>query len=134
MIASLNRALLCRGTCSADGRIGIEELGNELSAAWYTIGTRKELEERGVLLRKGGVLGVGSTAVLNTNENNERFSQVDIRNTDRIPLTGEKLAHVIEHPTESYEVVKEQDQLAYLRIKDPETFWRLSHLLVAEVR
>ena len=112
----------------------IEQLGNELSAAWYAIGTRKQLEESGVLERKGGVLGVGSTSTLNTTASNERFKQVDTRNTDRIPLEGEKLVLVTEHPANSYEVVKDQDKLAYIQIKDPESFWRLSHYLVAEVK
>lgn len=112
----------------------IEQLGDELASAYYTIGTRKELEERGVLLHKGGVLGLGTTAILNTNVQNERFNQVDTRSTERIPLKGEKLTLVTEHPESSYEVVKEEDHLAYLRIKDPETFWRLSHYLVAEVK
>lgn len=112
----------------------IEELGNELSEAYYAIGTRKELEERGVVQRTGGVLGMGKSSMLNTAVSNERFKQVDTRNTDRIPLEGEKLTLVTEHPASSYEVVREDEKLAYLHIKDPETFWRLSHYLVAEVK
>lgn len=133
-IEEVNQQLTALDLEIARRQATIEQLGNELSEAWYTIGTRKELEDRGVLLRKGGVLGLGSTAVLNTDVSKERFSQVDTRNTDRIPLKGKKLDLVTEHPASSYEIVKEADQLAYLKIKDPDTFWRLSHYLVAEVR
>ncbi|HRH36940.1 MAG TPA: hypothetical protein PK760_01260, partial [Flavobacteriales bacterium] len=112
----------------------IEQLGDELSSAWYAIGTRKELAERGVVGRSGGVLGLGSTSTLNTAVSNDRFKQVDTRTTDRIPLEGKKLTLVTEHPAGSYEVVREQDKLAYLQIKDPNTFWHLSHYLVAEVK
>lgn len=112
----------------------IEQLGNELHTAYYAVGSGKELEEKGVVTRSGGVLGIGRTSALNEAVASNSFSSVDTRNTDRIPLDGKKVELVTEHPTGSYEIVKEQDELAYLKIKDPDAFWRLSHYLVAEVK
>lgn len=112
----------------------IEQLGNELHTAYYAVGSVKDLEESGVVTRSGGVLGIGRTSALNNAVVGNNFKTVDIRNTDRIPLEGKKVALVTEHPVGSYEIVKEQEALAYLRIKDPDAFWRLSHYLVAEVK
>lgn len=114
----------------------IEQLGNELHTAYYAIGTRKELAEKGVLERRGGVLGVGKTSELNAKASNDKFNRVDTRTLDRIPLGGEtkKIHFVSEHPLGSYEVVEDGEKLAYIRIKDSDSFWRLSHYLVAEVQ
>lgn len=112
----------------------IEQLGNELHTAYYAIGTRKELEKSGVVHRRGGVLGVGKTSEISLAATNDKFSRVDTRTADRIPLNGEKIHFVSEHPLGSYEIVEEGEKLAYIRIKDADSFWRLSHYLVAEVQ
>lgn len=112
----------------------IEQLGNELHTAWYAIGTRQELEKEGVLARTGGVLGIGRTSQMQENVADSHFHQVDMRTTERIPLEGKKVELVSEHPAGSYEIVEDGDALAYLRIKDADAFWRLSHYLVAEVK
>lgn len=111
----------------------IEQLGDQLNMAYYAIGTEKELEANGVITRSGGVLGLGRTASLNGAATSDRFRSVDARETKRIPLEGKKVDLVTEHPNGSYEIVEENEHLAYLEIKDPEAFWRLSRYMVAEV-
>lgn len=112
----------------------IEQLGNEMHTAYYAVGSAKELEEKGVVKRDGGVLGIGRSTALNSALASNGLSTIDTRSTDRIPLTGKKVELVTDHPDGSYEIVKEKDKLAYLKIKDADAFWRLSHYLVAEVR
>lgn len=112
----------------------IDQLGNELHTAYYAIGTRKELEENGVVHRRGGVLGMGKTSEISLGATNDKFSQVDTRTATRIPLSGEKIHLVSEHPDGSYEIVENGDKLDYIQIKDADSFWRLSHYLVAEVQ
>lgn len=112
----------------------IEQLGNEMHTAWYAVGSAKDLEAKGVVKREGGVLGIGRSSELNSGLAGNALSTIDTRNTERIPLEGKKVEFVTEHPEGSYEIVKEKDELAYLKIKDPDAFWRLSHYFVAEVR
>lgn len=112
----------------------IEQLGDQMNTAYYAVGSEKELEASGVITRSGGVLGLGRTAALNEAATADRFRVLDTRDTKRIPLAGEKLELVTEHPAGSYEVVEENEKLAYLEIKDPEAFWRLSRYMVAEVK
>jgi len=112
----------------------IEQLGDEMNTAWYAVGTEKELEANGVITRTGGVLGLGRTTELNDSASADRFRSLDTRVTNRIPLEGEKVELVTEHPQNSYEIIEENDHLAYLEIKDPAAFWRLSRYMVAEVK
>lgn len=112
----------------------IEQLGDQMNTVFYAVGTEKELETNGVITRSGGVLGLGRTASLNNAATMDHFKMADARETTRIPLQGEKVDLVTEHPKGSYEIVQQNERLAYLEIKDPEAFWRLSHYMVAEVK
>ena len=112
----------------------IEQQTNEMNAAWYVVGTSKELEERGVVTRTGGVIGIGKTAHMSGDVTANEFKQVDVRQVTRVPL-GVKKAHLVsEHPKDSYQIVEEGDELAYLEIKDPAAFWRMSRYMVVEVK
>jgi len=112
----------------------IEKQTNEMNTAWYVVGTSKELEDQGVVTRTGGLIGIGKTAAVNSDVANDRFKEVDVRQTSRVPL-GVKKAHLVtEHPKGSYSIVEEGDELAYLEIKDPAAFWRLSKYMVVEVK
>lgn len=112
----------------------IEQQTNEMNAAWYVVGTSKELEERGVVTSTGGFIGIGKTAQMNGDVTNNEFKEVDVRQMTRIPL-GVKKAHLVsEHPKNSYQIVEEGDELAYLEIKDPAAFWKLSRYMVVEVK
>ncbi|MEO8589587.1 MAG: hypothetical protein ABI432_09475 [Flavobacteriales bacterium] len=112
----------------------IEQQTNEMNTAWYTIGTSKELEERGVVTSTGGLIGIGKSKELSESVSASQFKQVDVRTTQRVTLEGKKAKLVTEHPKDSYTIVEEGDQLAYLEIKDPAAFWRLSKYMVVEVK
>ncbi len=112
----------------------IEQQTNEMNAAWYVVGTSKELEERGVITKTGGFIGIGKTAQMNGDVTNNEFIEVDARSTARVPLGVKKARLVTEHPKDSYRIVEEGNELAYLEIKDPKMFWKLSRYMVAEVK
>lgn len=112
----------------------IEQQTNEMNTAWYVVGTSKELEDRGVVTRDGGVIGIGKTSTMNEEVASNQFKQVDVRTTDRVPLGVKKAKLVSEHPKDSYRIVEEGDELAYLEIKDPASFWKLSKYMVVEVK
>ena len=43
----------------------LQQQTDDLNLAWYVVGERKELQERGVITREGGVLGIGRTSTVN---------------------------------------------------------------------
>jgi hypothetical protein len=112
----------------------IEQQTTLMNKAWYAIGTSKELEERGLVTRSGGFIGIGKHSTLSEEATATQFKEVDVRVANRIPLSGKKAKLVTEHPADSFVIVEEGEQLAYLEIKDPAAFWRLSKYMVVEVK
>lgn len=112
----------------------IEQQTTQMNTAWYAIGTSKELEERGLVTKSGGFIGLGKHSTLSEEATTNQFKEVDVRVANRIPLSGKKATLVTEHPLNSYTIVEGGDQLAYLEIKDPAAFWRLSKYMVVEVK
>lgn len=107
---------------------------NELNTGHFALGTFKKLKDEGILSREGGILGVGSSKAIQENFDNKYFTTVDIRSTKTIPLHTKKAKVISEHPDNSYQLVEENGQVAYLEIKNPEEFWKISKYAVIEVK
>lgn len=107
----------------------------EMNKAYVVSGTYKDLKEKGLLVKEGGVLGLGKKESLQENFSNDNlFTKVDITKTATIPVNSKTAKLVTEHPADSYEMVKdESDKIAYIEIKDPATFWKISRYAVVEV-
>lgn len=99
-----------------------------LNAAWYIIGSKKELKEQNILtntglFKKGDVMEDASV-------NKENFTQVDIRNTSDIALGTKKAKVLTTHPEGSYTIVENEDGLLTLKIIDNKLFWSVTRYLV----
>ncbi len=112
----------------------IEKKTNQLNLGHLALGTRKELKEKGLLTKEGGFLGLGGAKTIEENFNNKYFTDLDIRETTTIPLHSKKAVVISEHPDDSYSLVKEDGQVAYLQIINPEEFWKISKYAVIEVK
>ena len=113
----------------------IEELDSELNKAYWAFGTFKELKEHGIVSRDGGILGIlGTSKSIKEDLNEDYFTELDIRNSQIIPLYTKKADVISEHADSSYQFVYEDDMVAYLEIKDPKEFWKLTKYAVIEVR
>lgn len=107
---------------------------NEINTGHVAYGTYKELKEKGLLTREGGLLGIGSSLAVNQNFDPGYFTTLDIRDTKIIPLHTKKAQIISEHPNDSYQLVEEDGQIAYLQIDKPEEFWKISKYAVIEVK
>jgi hypothetical protein len=107
-----------------------------MNKAYVVSGTYKDLKEKGLLVKEGGVLGMGKKESLQENfSNDELFTTIDITKTKTIQVNSKTAKLVTEHPTNSYELVKDDaDKIAYIAIKDPENFWKISRYAVVEVK
>jgi hypothetical protein len=112
----------------------IDQQTAELNKAYYVMGTEEELEAKGVLTKEGGFIGIGKHTALNGEASTSTFTQTDVRDLHRIPVRSKKAELMSEHPANSYEMVKEDDMIAYLEIKDADAFWKLSKYAVLEVK
>lgn len=102
----------------------------ELNTAYYVVGTAKELKERGILSKEGGVVGIGSVKKLNTaNLPADAFQRIDVVRTTEIPLGAKKAKLVTSHPDGSYRLEGGNK----LVVTDANAFWSISKYLVVEV-
>jgi predicted nucleic acid-binding Zn-ribbon protein len=102
--------------------------------AYYTLGTSKELKEKGIITKEGGLLGIGKTKMLSTEANNSFFSEFDMRQLSSIPVNAKEAHLISEHPSGSYEFISENEQVASLSIKNPAEFYKFTKYIVVEIK
>ena len=101
----------------------------ELNAAYYVIGTTRELKDKKIITNEGGFIGIGGKKDIVTDLNMADFTQVDITKINEIPIMKKKVTILTSHPKSSYSIEGEKsaDKLVIL---DPKAFWSLSKVLV----
>lgn len=108
----------------------LEEKTDQLYEGYYAFGTSKELIEKNVLSKEGGLLGIGSKELLKDDFNNEYFSKIDIRKQTSFLIYAKKAELVTPHPKNSYEFKGKDGQVDSLVISKPDEFWKASRYMV----
>jgi DNA repair exonuclease SbcCD ATPase subunit len=108
----------------------------QLSAAYYIIGTEKDLKENGVITKQGGFIGIGRVEKMIEDVNDEIFTKIDIRKQTIFPIDAKKVTLVTTHPPDSYIIRKNEDTKRYysFEVTKPEEFWKTSKYLVISVK
>jgi hypothetical protein len=134
-IGQLHKEVDTMKTVVADKEYTIANQTDEMNKAYVISGTYKDLKEKGLLDKEGGILGIGGKEALQENAlKDDMFTQVDITETTTIPVNSKSVKLVTDHPANSYELVKgESDMIAFIEIKDPTMFWKISKYAVVEV-
>jgi len=134
-IGQLNEKVSTMEVAISDSSSKIGRQTEEMNKAFVVSGTYKDLKEKGLLIKEGGVLGLGKRESLQENfKNDELFTRIDITKTRTIQVNSKAAKLVTEHPANSYEMVKDDaDHIAYIEIKDPANFWKISKYAVVEV-
>lgn len=112
----------------------ITDLENELNTGHYIVGSYKELKEKGVAEKEGGVLWFGRTKSMNENFKETDFTVINIKENTTIPIFSKKAQLLSEHKNETYEFITEDNQISYLNIIDPKQFWKTSKYLIIEIK
>ncbi len=112
----------------------IEDQVIVMNTAYILSGNYEELEEKGIVTKAGGFLGLGKSTSLESNITNELFTKIDLTETKSFQVNAEEAELITEHPEGSYEWVKENEQIAYMQINDPKEFWRISKYAVLETK
>lgn len=105
-----------------------------LNTAFYAVGAKKELTEKNVIEKEGGVLGMGKTLKMKKDFNRDYFMKIDIREFKQLPLNTKKAKLVTYHPDGSYHfTMTAKKTVENLVIDKPEEFWKASKYLLIVV-
>jgi hypothetical protein len=110
--------------------VNIEDKRRELGTVYYTIGDKKALTEAGLVVARGGVLGIGKTLEPTGQVQPALAASIDtdVENVIRIP--AERVEVVSNQPASSYTLVEVGEDLFELRIIDPTQFRTVKHLVI----
>lgn len=98
----------------------------QLNTAWFVFGTKAELREQKIL-QNGDVLRNGDF-------NKDYFTQIDIRYDKLIKFYSKSATILSNHPSGSYQMVKDSKGLYELHITNPTKFWSTGKYLVVQVK
>ena len=107
----------------------VEDNRKEMGTIYYLIGTKKDLATQGVVVAKGGVLGVGKTVKPSGNINENMFSSLDTDQETIIHIPASKAQVLTAQPVASYELQPAAGGME-LRILDPCEFRKVKHLVI----
>lgn len=106
----------------------------KLHQAFVASGTYKDLKEKGLVIKDGGFIGLGRKQFLVEDFSDSLFTEIDITRMTTIPVNSKDVRLITEHPSNSYELVKENDkQIAYISITNPDEFWKITKYAVVEI-
>lgn len=108
----------------------ISQQSEQLNEAYVRIGTKKELENDGLL--SGGFMKKKKLDMQNIQQGH--FQRIDIRNTSEIGIDGRKPKLLTQAPANSYTFVDNGNGTSTLRILDRNQFWSLSKYLVIQIK
>ncbi len=111
--------------------IGLKD--DEINTAFYVYGTKKELLEHQVITKEGGFVGLGKILKLQRDFNKDYFTQVNIREVNKIELYTKKAKLITSHPSNSYKFEMNGETVASIIITDSKAFWETSKYLVIVV-
>ncbi len=111
------------------------QMDEQMHEVHYVVGELKDLKEKGIVTKEGGILGVGGTKKMDLSQlDDTKFTHIDERELTNIPLYSKKAKLITNHPEGSYEFkMNENDEIVSLEIKDRKKFWAASDYLVIEV-
>ncbi|MDD2331092.1 MAG: hypothetical protein PHI68_00415 [Candidatus Cloacimonetes bacterium] len=108
----------------------IEQLDQDINTIYYVYGTRKELIEKEIIDRTGGLLGIGRVSVVSKKSNLDSYTPLNLLNESTLRFTAKKKYAILSgQNASSYRVDK--DGINYtLVITNPEVFRRIKNLII----
>jgi hypothetical protein len=110
-----------------------DALIGEMNTIWYVIGTKKELTEKGIIEKAGGLFG--GDMVMSEMINPDYFTTRDMRHITTINFATKKGAELVTvHSEGTYQFITENEVIKGLEIVNPDEFWKSSRFLVIMTR
>ena len=123
-VASLSKNVDSLSVETATQKKVINIQDKELNKGYYCFGTTRELRDQKIL---------SGRKVLPDGFNKDYFMEIDIRELKEIPLFSKKAKVLTPQPSDSYELIKDEEKKLVLKITDINKFWSIGRYLVIEV-
>jgi len=107
----------------------LEERRRTLATVYVAVGSKKDLENSGVLVARGGMLGIGKTLAPSARFNPSVYTALDTDQETVIHTTAKKVEVVSPQPVGSYQLVAVGDQME-LHITDPAQFRTVKQVVI----
>ena len=107
----------------------LEQRRRELGTVWYAAGTRQDLMKGGIVVARGGVLGMGKTLGASNTADLASFHEVNTNDESVIPLSGKKAQVLTSQPAQSYSIQSVNGRLE-LHILDAQAFRQVKRLVI----
>ncbi|MFA6199934.1 MAG: hypothetical protein WC679_05990 [Bacteroidales bacterium] len=108
----------------------ILQVETEKNTAYYIVGLKKVLQADGIVSSTGGFLGMGKKTLVSSDSDLSKYTKVDIRKINEIPLEGKRMKIMTTHPSSSYSIEGDVKAPTSIKIKDRNAFWGKSKFLV----
>lgn len=120
-----------------EGETKIADQTKALNTAYVAVASKKLLKEKGVVERKGDILGVGGRWIETGRFEPGVFREIDVTQETEvsIPAPASKVRVVTDQPKESYQIVDAggNTKSSKLEVKDPAAFWKGAKYLVVMI-
>lgn len=108
----------------------LQKKEDEIQAAYWALGTTKDLREKKIIDKEGAFLGLGGVKVVSEEMNLADLTEINRQQVKEIEINAKKAELVTPHAKDSYEFVEEGKMVTKLVINDPDMFWKNSKVLV----
>lgn len=113
----------------------IESQTTEINKAFVAIDHKTVLKNKGLVEKKGSVIGMGGSWMRTGKFDPEVFREIDIRQATEFSVGApvKKVKVLSDHPKESYELVDAGADGSKLKVTDAALFWKGSKYLVVMI-
>ncbi len=110
----------------------IDAQNSRLSTGFYVIGTRRDLEDKGIIKNEGGFLWgwLGSTTVLSNGFDTHFFNPIDKSSDTTIQIVGKIDEIVPKRDVKFYYKTEIDRERTKLTIAEPGNFWQDNYLVI----
>ncbi|MGE5345093.1 MAG: hypothetical protein ACM3JH_03980 [Acidithiobacillales bacterium] len=136
-VESQNTSLAEKETTIHEGETRMAQQTKELNTAYVAVASKKLLQKKGVVEKKGAILGVGGRWIETGKFDPGVFREIDVTKELEvsIPAPASKVSVVTEQPKGSYQIVDAgpHSKSSKLEVKDPAAFWKGDRYLVVMI-
>jgi hypothetical protein len=136
-VESQNTSLAEKETTIHEGETRLAQQTKKVNTAYVAVASKRLLQKKGVVEKKGAILGLGGRWIETGKFDSGLFREIDVTKELEVPIPApaSKVSVVTEQPKGSYQIVDAgpHSKSSKLEVKDPTAFWKGDRYLVVMI-